>query len=102
MSGYVAFFFLLILIWWGGIKILRGLVRAWYKNKMYIFHYVEYTFFNEFHTTRENGALNDLAGVGLLNEIEARGGSVVYHRTGTEHEIEKIIDFRYYQSKGKI
>lgn len=65
------------------------------KNHMYsVYHYIEYIFLDDYYTTRENGALNDLAGVGMLKEIESRGGIVKYHRTGSEEEIETIIDYR--------
>lgn len=64
-----------------------------------VYHYVEYEFLGDHLTTRENGALNDMAGVGLLAEIEKRGGKVTYHRTGSEQEIETIIDYRYKQEK---
>lgn len=74
------------------------------RRKMFIFHYVEYSYDSKPYTTRENGALNDLAGVGLLKEIAQRGGAVQLHRTGSEEEIENYIDYRYNQLKeeGKL
>lgn len=99
--GLLTFIVLLM----GGIFITpyikEGLHTVINRRKMYTFHYVEYFFLGEYFTTRENGALNDLAGVGLLQEIETRGGKVFYHRTGTEQQIENIIDFRYLQQKSE-
>jgi len=69
------------------------------KRKMSIYHYVEYRIYRETYTTREEGALNDLLGVGLLEQIRERGGFVLYHRSGSQEYIENIIDNRYYDEQ---
>lgn len=101
-AAIVLFIAIFIMGWVLLTLIIKLVVKWWNLSNMYVFHYVEYSFYNEFYTTRDHGPLNDLAGVGLIKELTDRGGKVTYHRTGSEQEIETIIDFRYLQSEGKI
>lgn len=98
MAAFLAILIVFLIPAIGG-SLLIGLHKLANRSRMFIFHYVEYSYDGKPYTTRENGALNDLAGVGLLKEIKERGGVVKLHRTGTEPEIEQYIDYRYYQTK---
>lgn len=69
---------------------------------MAIHHYVEYNFMGKKINTRENGPLNDLAGVGLINEISQRGGTLLIHFTGSENEVMDYIDYLYYTEKQEL
>ena len=75
------------------------IITYWRRKRMGIYHYLEYSFMGKKITTRENGPLNDLAGVGLINEISQRGGSLLIHFTGSEIEVMEYIDYVYYTEK---
>lgn len=59
-----------------------------------IFHYVEYEFHGQRLNTWENGALNDLAGCGLVEQVQARGGKIIFHQTGKKDLVLEVMRHR--------
>ncbi len=58
-----------------------------------LYHYVEYKISGEIYNTGDR-PINDLEGVGLINEIERRGGLILCHQIGSAGEIRDFINWR--------
>lgn len=64
-----------------------------YRYKM-IFHYVEYSFHGNRHSTWDYGPLDDLAGTGLVSQIQNRGGRILFHQMGRKEMVLEIMNNR--------
>lgn len=73
--------------------IARTLKRLYYRGKPMLYHYVEYKIGGEVYNTGDR-PINDLEGVGLINEIERRGGLILCHQIGSAGEIRDFINWR--------
>lgn len=73
--------------------IARALKRLYYRGKPMLYHYVEYKIGGEIYNTGDR-PINDLEGVGLINEIERRGGLILCHQIGSAGEIRDFINWR--------
>lgn len=88
----VAYWFKSFIIMMAAI-IARTLKRLYYRGKPMLYHYVEYKIGGEIYNTGDR-PINDLEGVGLINEIERRGGLILYHQIGSAGEIRDFIGWR--------
>lgn len=90
---------LIVAYWFKGFIILavaiiaRALKRLYYRGKPMLYHYVEYKIGGEVYNTGDR-PINDLEGVGLINEIERRGGLILCHQVGSAGEIRDFIAWR--------
>lgn len=73
--------------------IAKALKRLYYRGKPMLYHYVEYKIGGEIYNTGDR-PINDLEGVGLINEIERRGGLILCHQIGSAGEIRDFINWR--------
>lgn len=73
--------------------IARALKRLYYRGKPMLYHYVEYKIGGEVYNTGDR-PINDLEGVGLINEVERRGGLILCHQIGSAGEIRDFINWR--------
>lgn len=74
-------------------KIIRILKQLYYRGTPMLYHYVEYKISGEIYNTGDR-PINDLEGVGLINEIERRGGLILCHQIGSAGEIRDFINWR--------
>lgn len=88
----VAYWFKSFIIMMAAI-IARTLKRLYYRGKPMLYHYVEYKIGGEVYNTGDR-PINDLEGVGLINEIERRGGLILCHQVGSAGEIRDFINWR--------
>ena len=90
---------LIVAYWFRGFIIMmaaiitRILKRLYYRGKPMLYHYVEYKIGGEVYNTGDR-PINDLEGVGLINEIERRGGLILCHQVGSAGEIRDFINWR--------
>lgn len=90
---------LIVAYWFKGFIIMvvviiaRTLKRLYYRGKPMLYHYVEYKIGGEIYNTGDR-PINDLEGVGLINEIENRGGLILCHQVGSAGEIRDFINWR--------
>lgn len=75
------------------VTIARILKQLYYRGKPMLYHYVEYKIGGEIYNTGDR-PINDLEGVGLINEIERRGGLILCHQIGSAGEIRDFINWR--------
>lgn len=93
--GSVSIYFLNLLL----KKLIKD-YRLRKGKKMY--HYIEYSIHGRTENTLDYGPLKNEVGIGLIKEVKAAGGTIIYHYMHGLHEVHQYIDHVNAKIRGKL